>query len=189
MVNDFIENYCHRKFGIGIFTEQGEGIVDVQGRFFIKMRNRPVDVVNSITIKFYGTTTQMSLNPALIDLFAEDGYLYYCHAYDNLVGIIRNEYRDNFYYNITYSGGQEVPATVKLAAVTATSDMFQMLNANRVVSGEITQQLRSVKIGDYTESYDTNNMFKSLHDRETGAMLSQTVMDLLDYYVARGQSW
>lgn len=191
MINEFIETYCGRKFGIGNFTEQGEGIVDVQGRFFIKTQNRPISVVNSITIKFYGTTTTLTLDPSLLDLFAEDGYMYYCHAYDTLVGIIRDEYKDNFYYTIAYSGGANVPESVKLAAITAISDYYQMMQASKTVSGEITQQLKSVKIGDYSESYETgsSSMFNTLHDKSTGVLLSQTVRDLLAPYVARNQSW
>ncbi len=188
MINSFIETYCNRQFGIGNFTEQGEGIVDSQGRFFFKVKNRPISVVNSIIIKFFGTLVSLPLNPALLDLFAEDGYMYYSHAYDNLVGIIRAEWRDNFYYTLTYSGGQSVPPAVKLAAITAISDYYQMLNANKVVSGEVSQQLKSVKIGDYSESYD-NVMFNKLHDVSTGAILSPTVTMLLGPYVYQGQSW
>lgn len=191
MVCEFIESYCNRQFGIGNFEEQGEGIVDYQGRFFFRTKNRPIAEVFTLGIKFYGTQQTIPLDVTKLDLFKKDGYMYYCYAYDNLTSVTRDEYRDNFYYTITYSGGMNVPQAVKLAAITAISDMFEALNASKVVSGEVTnKELKSVKIGDYSESYETSSsIFKQLHDKSSGILKTPTILDLLNPYVYRGQSW
>lgn len=190
MVSEAIQSYCNRTFGVGNHVEQNEGVVDYQGRFFFKVVNRPIAEVQSVQVKFYGTQQILDIDVDKLDLFAKEGYAYYCHAYDFLVGIIRTEHKDNFYYTIAYSGGQPVPKAVKLAAATAIGDLYEMLSANKTVSGEVNKELSSIKIGDYSESYNTSSkMFNTLHDKNTGAIFSQTVVDLLAPYVYKGQSW
>ncbi len=192
LVSDSIEDYCNREFGVGNFTEKAEGIVDYQGRFFIRTRQRPIAQVFTIDIRWFGTLQSMPLNVAFLDLFEKEGYMYYAHAYDTLVGIIRDEYKDNYYYTISYSGGMPVPKAVKLAAIMALSDLFETMNAVTLASGVLTNnQLKSVKIGDYAESYETgsSSKFNQLHDKTTGVLFSQTVRDLLNPFVYRGQSW
>lgn len=194
MVNDFLPNYCHRTFGVGTtFVEKGEGVVDVRGRYFFRFMNPPVTSVTSIQIKFYGTTEFLTVDTSRLDLFGDQGYAYYDYVLDPLISVVRLEYRSQFYYIATYVGGKAVPAALKLAAIYIVSDTFEYLNrtASHEVTGKQTSgELRSVTIGDYSETYNTSEtLLAKLHDNTSGLILTPTVRSIVDGYRVSGQSW
>lgn len=192
MVNSYIEEYCHRQFGLRGLTERNEGVMDHLGRFFFKMNNPPVRSVSAVQVRFIGTDVPLDVDVTRLDLFANDGYAYYSWLFNPSIAVIREEYRHNFYYDVTYSGGRPVPPPVKFAAITIVADTFSYYNTNPVASGQKTPsgELRRVIIGDYAEEYETrNSMFKNQHDTKTGIILTKTVQDLLRPYVKEDQSW
>jgi hypothetical protein len=192
MACGFIEDYCSRVFGKGIFTERHEGVMDAQGRFFFKVDNPTLDEVQSISVRYINTEVALSVDVSKLAVFSKGGYAYYYGLLNPSIGVIRPEYRENFYYDIVYSGGMAVPPAVKLAAINIVADTFAAMNANMVASGQQTLNpiLSKIKIGDYEEWYDTqNSAFNKLHNADTGIVLTQTVKDLLKHYVKQGQSW
>ncbi len=192
MVNGFIEEYCGRPFGPAEYTEQNEGIIDSLSRYFFKVKNRPIISVQDITLKFTGASSDMTVDTDNIDIFADAGYIYYSYDLSQPTAVLREEYRNVFYYTITYSGGAAVPYPVKLAAITMLGDTFEYFNRVNTAVASGTQNigdLKSVKIGDYSESYETGQgLFTSQHDKTTGIMMTQTVKDLLTPYKYHGQS-
>ena len=52
MVNDFIENYCNRKFGLDEYTERREGIFSNRGYYVFNVDNKPVISVQSVSLKY-----------------------------------------------------------------------------------------------------------------------------------------
>lgn len=192
MACGFIEDYCSRPFGKGIYSERHEGIMDYQGKFMFRVDNPTLDEVLSVSVKFVGADVPLAVDISRLDVFAKGGYAYYAWGFNPSIAVIREEYRQNFYYDIVYSGGVAVPGAVKLAAINIVSDTFAAMNANMVASGQQTLNpiLNKIKIGDYEEWYDTqNSTFNKLHNADTGIVLTQTVKDLLKHYVKQGQSW
>lgn len=193
MVNGYIEKYCNRVFGTAEYTERKEGVIDSQGAFFFQVSNKPIISVQSIDINFKGVTDALSVDVTRLDIFEKPGYAYYVYNLSPNTIVLREEYRQNFYYDITYSGGETVPPPVTFAAVTMLSDTWEYYNRTNTMLASGTQQvgeLKSVKIGDYTETYTTgDSLFKSMHGKDTGIVLTQTVKDLLTPYKAQGQSW
>lgn len=194
--NRFIEEYCNREFGPAEFIEQREGIINNRSAYVFQVQNKPIISVQDISLKFIGTNQEVSVDLTRLDTFAKAGYIYYSHQLTPPVVVIREEYRQNFYYTITYSGGEAVPSPVTLAAVTMVSDTFEYFNRTNTALASGTQQvgeLKSVKLGDYSESYVTGDTIYSstLGGRKggTGFILTQTVRDLLTPYRANGQSW
>jgi Phage gp6-like head-tail connector protein len=196
--NKFIEEYCNREFGPGEYSEQREGIVNHLSAYVFNVQNKPIVSVQSVALKFIGTTEELSVDTTRLDIFKKAGYMYYSHQLTPATTVLRPEYRENFYYTITYSGGEAVPSPVKLAAVTMVSDTFEYFNRTNTALASGTQQvgeLKSVKIGDYSESYATgDSLYRSMHGTRSGSegggfVLTQTVKDLLTPYRAQGQSW
>ena len=193
--NDFIEKFCLRNFGVGTYEEQREGIFAWDGRFMFVVKNKPIDKVNSVKVKFFSVTDELDVNLDYLDIFKNEGYCYYAYTFNPSIGVIRPEYRDTFYYTINYDGGMEAPETVKLACVYLVSDTFRYLSENRPNEGETNIQgvVDSVSIGDFKETYNNskNNIFLQTHNEKTGMILSQTVRDLLIPYISNGvaQSW
>ena len=189
-VNSFIPVYCNREFGEGIFTERNEGIVDYRGRFLLKVRNAPLSQVISAEVKMYGSQQTIPLDVNYLDVFKPEGYAYYNYIYPAFDGIIREEFRDQIYYDIVYSGGGPIPAALKLAASNMVWDSFQNFESNAVVSGEIQAELTSMSLGDYSESYKpisskTNN-YKSAN---SGLIVTPTTESLMRPFVHHDQSW
>ena len=192
MANDFIERYCNRVFGIGEFTEEDEGIIDHTGRYLFTTKQYPIVSVSSLSIRFYGTTSDITIDTSLLDIFERDGIIYYSRPIVQGSGIvIREEYKNQFYYSITYSGGENtVPPAVKMAAVQIVTDSKRYLQDVVTVSGSSHQaNLKSIKIDDYEETYATSDdVFLKMHDKTTGLVLTQTVKDLLEPFKRRGQN-
>jgi len=191
MVNNYIENYCNREFGNGVFSERNQGIFDYLGRYVFHVKNKPISTVSSVSIRFFGVPTPLNLDPTKLDIFGKEGYCYYSSYVDPGLVVIREEYKNNFYYDITYSGGQAVPKAVQLAAITAVGDTFNYFQKTTISGTQTTGELTSVKIGDYSESYETSreNSFSQMHDTKTGLVLTKTVTDLLNPFKIAGQSW
>jgi hypothetical protein len=192
MVNGFIEEYCGRVFGPAEHTEQNEGTIDALSRYFFHVKNRPIISVQDITLKFTGASSNMAVDLTNIDIFADAGYIYYSYDLSPPTAVLREEYRNVFYYTITYSGGVAVPYPVKLAAITMLGDAFEYFNRvnNAVASGtQHVGEISSVSIGDYSESHETGqSLYNMQHNSNTGIMMTQTVKDLLDLYKYQGQS-
>lgn len=191
MVNDYIESYCNREFGEGVFTERREGIVDYTGKFLFYTKNKPINSVAAISVRFFGTDVPLAVDVTKLDIFSKSGYCYYSWMFDPSIAVIRPEYRNQFYYDITYSGGKPVPKAVTLAAITAVGDVFRSYQESTASGGETpTGNLKSMKIGDYSETYETNDtIFKNTHSATTGLILTKTVADLLQPYRLQDQSW
>lgn len=191
MVNEFIEKYCNREFGPALYTEQNEGITDHHGFFLFHVKQKPIISVQSVEINYYGAQVPMTLDVTKLNIFRKEGYARFAFALNPAISVVRSEYLDEFYYTITYSGGAAVPQPVKLAAVNMLSDMFQYISEDVSPSGNIatTGQLKSVKIGDYAESYESlGAFFSKFYDSKNGLVLTKTVKDLLEPYRAQGQS-
>ena len=80
------------------------------------------------------------------------------------------------------------------AAVQMLSDTWEYYNRTNTATASGTQQvgeLKSVKIGDYTETYATGDTVfnTALRSNKGGVVLTQTVQDILMPYRAQGQSW
>jgi len=190
MANDWIEKYCNRQFGIGTYTEQYEGVIDIMGRYIFKVKNKPITSITSVVVHYIGVTTPLSIDTDELDIFANDGYCYYSNVFDPSIAVIREEYRTNFYYVITYEGGAAVPEGVKLAAINIASNMYEYLSrTNSVVeSGMVNMgELMTVQIGDYKEIYDpvARRLLVDLHSKK-GLILSPTIEALLAPYATRG---
>lgn len=192
MVNDFIERYCNRVFGAVSRTEKNRGIVDHTGRMMFTVKNHPIVSISEITVRFYGTQIDIDIDTSLLDIFEEEGIAYYSSVLDLQSDIvIRQEYKNDFYYTITYSGGEnEVPKALKLAAIQMVADNMKYLQDTVTVSGtQSTGALASVQIGDYKESYESGeSAFDNTHDEKTGIILTQTVKDLLAPFKRTGIS-
>jgi len=188
MANDYIENYCHRKFGAAEYTERNEGIVDEFGRHIFSAKNTPVISVQSIDMHYIGVPAAYAVPVSQLDIMNSEGYIYYCAPFQQGY-VLRDEYEmEGYYYDITYSGGATVPPAVQLAAITMVSNNFEYLNrTSSMTSSGVqvgTKELASITIGDYSESYKNT----AVGDKN-GTMLTQTVKDLLAPYVTMGQSW
>jgi len=199
--NTFIEEYCNREFGPAEYEEQKEGLINSVSDYVFSVQNKPIISVQSVALKFRGTTEELAVDVTRLDIFKKAGYMYYSNALSPPKIVLRSEYRNNFYYTITYSGGEAVPSPVKLAAVTMVSDTFEYFNRTNTALASGTQQvgeLKSIKIGDYSESYATgDSLYRGMHSSSSGSsgaegsgfVLTQTVKDLLTPYKAQGQSW
>lgn len=188
MVNSFIEKYCDRTFGAASYTEKHEGIVDSLGRYLFSPDNLPLISVDTITLHFYGATAAIDIDTSLCDILENEGVVYYAGPIIFNSGIvIREEYRDNFYYSITYSGGEAVPPAVQLAAIHMVADNRKYFEKTVTASGTAGPgELKSLKIDDYEETYETSSdMFKLMHDKNTGLILTQSVKDLLNPFKRR----
>lgn len=188
-VNKFIESYTKRIFGPARYTEKRRGIIDREGKIFLQMKQSPVTFVESLKVKYFGVQQEITLDREKIDLF-EEGYGYYYAPINNGNIILRNEYRENFSYTVIYSGGEAVPADVKLAAIQMTSNAFEYLErTHSVASGtENASKLRRIDIGDYSEWYSDTDKLLSADAKENGMMITQTVAELLKPYRRQGQS-
>lgn len=184
MVNDYIENYCNREFGEGEYTERNPGVVDYYGRYVFRVKNRPLNEVLEVNLYFMGAQgSPASIDVSLMDVFTREGIAYYTGTLDNSIAMIRPEYADQFYYDITYSGGETVPPAVKLAASIMAADTFKYLQATVVLSGTQTGELKSVTLDDYSETYETTgSLFAQLHSKDIGMVLTPTVVNLLNPY-------
>jgi len=188
-VNNFIEKYTQRQFGVAEYTEKRHGVIDRTGKMFVQMKQTPVVSVRSLQVKYFGVTSPLVLDPDNLDLFSE-GYAYYYAPINNGQQVIREQYRDNFSYTVIYSGGEAVPESVKLAAIYMTSNAFEyFVRTNSVASGsETTGQIRKVEIGDYTEWYADSDKLLMSGGKDKGMMVTQDVIDLLKPYKRQGQS-
>ncbi len=193
MINRYIEDYCSREFGEGSYTERREGLIDHNSSYVFNVQNKPIISVASVALRFRGTTQSISVDTTRLDIFHKAGYMYYSHQLTPPVTVIRSEYRQNFYYDITYSGGETVPPSVTLAAVQMLSDTWEYYNRTNTMLASGTQQvgeLESVKIGDYTEKYATGQtlFITMMRENKGGVVLTQSVKDILMLYRAQGQS-
>jgi len=194
MVNGYIESYCNREFGEGEYSETREGVINHNSSYVFNVQNKPIISVQSVALKFIGTNQEVAVDTDNLDIFHKAGYMYYSHQLTPPVTVIREEYRNNFYYEITYSGGQAVPPAVTLAAIQMLSDTWEYYNRTNTALASGTQQvgeLHSVRIGDYTETYATGEtlFIQMVKQNNGGVMLTQSVKDLLMPYRAQGQSW
>ena len=193
-VNEFIEAYCKRIFGAGLYTEKREGIVNQYGEYLFNVNNKPIINVQSIAVKFRGVASTMAVTVAQLDIFEKAGYMYYSDVLNPSVAVIRPEYLYNFNYTIIYSGGANVPEPVKTAAIKMLSDTFEYFKgtSTTIQSGMTSNNvnLKGVKIGDYSETYmqGDRTLYASMNKGGKGIALTQTVKDLLAPYIAQGQS-
>lgn len=192
MAQSWIEIYCNRQFGIDDYEEQYEGTIDVQGRYVFTVKNRPINSVASVTLRYFGTTEDLSVDTTRLDIFSKAGYCYYAYVLDPSISVIREEYRTNFYYTISYNGGTAVPEAVKFAAITIVSDTFEYFNRINTIneSGTVhVGEISRVKIGSYEEFYNTgDSLFKQTHSEKVGMVLTPTVKALLMPYIHHGQN-
>lgn len=193
MINEFIISYCNREFGVDTYTEQKEGVMNNLSQYVFQVDQPPITSVTSVEITFKGVpSTPLSVDITRLDLFSKAGYAYYSYVLNPSVSVIRPEYRYDFYYTIVYIGGTAVPGPVKLAAIMMVSDTFEYFTrTDSIKTGTKTDDLKSIKIGDYQETYKEghNTLFASMHNTKTGVVVSQTVRDLLAPYLNEGQSW
>ena len=192
-VNQFVEDYCQKKFGVGLYTEKSEGLLDIRNNYVFQVKNYPIQEIFSVDVHFRSIPTPLPVNLYYLDIFYPEGYCYYAGTLIPGILVIRQEYRDKFSYTITYSGGQAVPSPVTLAASTMVSDMFEYYNRvnTATVSGieNTNRDLKKVTIGDYGEEYSQGqDMYSKLHTEATGIVLTQTVKDLLAPYRKHGQN-
>ena len=193
MADSWIESYCNRVFGSGTYTEQYQGVLDSNGRYFFKVKNKPITSITSIDIHFFGVSEALSVDVDELDVFNAFGYAYYSWVLDPSIAVIRVEYRNSFYYNITYVGGESaIPAAVQMAATYIISNTFEYLNrTNSATASGVANvgELSGVKIGSYSETYETSErIFTKLHSGDIGLVLTPTVKALLDPYVSKGQN-
>lgn len=192
MANSFIEKYCGKVFGEGEYIEKNEGFVDAFNKYVFQVKNAPIISVQNIDLHFIGTNSSVALNLDYLDIFEQQGYAYYLHSLATAGIVLRDEYAENFYYTITYSGGEAPPEALKLAAINIISDTFEYLNrTNTAIASGVSsaKELSSVTIGDYSESYVTGgSIFSNQHSASTGIMLTATVKSVLDLYKITGQS-
>lgn len=193
MVEDAVEKYCGRKFGEAEYEETHEGVTDARGFYLFICNILPVKEIASVKIRYYGTATDLTVDVSKLDLFKSDGCAYYAYATDPSVSVIREEYRDNFYYTIKYTGGYaEIPAGVKFAVLDALSTTFKYYFNDRITdcatevpAGEVT----NMSLGDYSITRESSNdLLKTQLNANTGIVLTQTVKDLLRPYKVMGQS-
>ncbi len=193
LVSDFIERYCHRKFGTDDFTEKRRGIIDAEGRYIFHVKNLPIISITSVSLRFFGTTQSLTVDVDRLDIFEEAGYAMYSWILNPSVSVIRAEYRNDFYYTIAYNGREIVPGTVQLATINALADTLDYYYGAPSTSGEgsVGAANAKVKIGDYTEEQvgGERTTFGRMHDTTTGIILTQTVKDLLAPYVSHDQGW
>jgi len=190
-VNAFIIAYCNRSFERTTYTEKKQGVFDNEGQYIFHVDNSPIISVTSVSVKFFGVVAPLTIDVTRLDIFEEEGYMYYAYVFDPSIGVIRSEYRDNFYYTIVYVGGYATtPPPITLAATHMVSDNFVYLYGDDIASGIKTKTggLRSIKIGDYSESYNANT-FGQIYDKGTGLIVTPTIKDLLAPYINHGQSW
>jgi hypothetical protein len=194
LVSNYIENYCHRSFTTNTFTEKRRGITDELGRYMFHVKNTPINFITSVTLKFFGTTQELSVDTTRLDIFEEAGYALYSYILDPRISVIRPEYQNDYYYTIVYVGGDaEVPGGVKLATITAVSDVLDYYYGSPSASGtgSVGASHKNFKIGDYSEKTVAGVMstFGSMHNATTGVILTRTVKDLLAPYVSHDQGW
>ena len=193
MINEFIIAYCNREFGEATYTEKREGVMNAKSQYFFQVDQPPIRSVTSVSLVFKGVpSTPLLVDVTRLDLFEKAGYAYYSYVLNPSIAVIRNEYRDDFYYTIIYEGGMAVPGPLKLASIMMVSDTFEYFTRTDSIStGVKSNELKSVKIGDYTETYKegNNTIFANQHNTQTGVVLTQTTKDLLAPYVNEGQSW
>lgn len=187
MVSSYIQSYLGRNFGVAGYTERRQGIVDHLGRFFFQMKNTPVISVSDIALHYYGVSADIAVDVDRLDLLGANGIAYYVFTPDFIDEIVlRPEYRSQFYYDITYSGGETVPHAVKLASANMMHDLLEYYKRTNsmLASGQVAQhELRSVQIGDYRETYsDSESLFTKFANGDSGLVMTQTVKDLLAPY-------
>jgi hypothetical protein len=193
LVSNYIEEYCHRKFGIDTYTEKRRGVVDYEGRYVFHVKNSPINSITSVSLRFFGTTQNLAVDTTRLDIFEEAGYALYSWILNPSVSVIRAEYRNDFYYTITYNGGEAVPGAVQLACINALADTLDYYYGQPTTSGDgsVGTADKDFTIGDYTERNIGGNRstFGSLHDTTTGIILTQTVKDLLAPFISYDQGW
>jgi len=193
LISDYIEKYCRRTFGPASYTEKKRGMMDEMGRYLFQMSNLPIVSVESVTIRFFGTTQDLSVDVSRLDIFESEGYALYSWVLQPSVSVIRAEYQNEYYYTIEYTTNAPVPGGVQLATINALADALDYYFGEPTISGggSVGTTVKTLKIGDYSEANEggSNSTFGALHDAEHGIILSQTVKDLLAPYVAYGQSW
>lgn len=189
--SEYAKAYCNRNFELEEYTELKRGVVDNLGRFLFFMKERPVTSVVSVTVQFIGSDSTIEITPSDLTLIAQSGYAFYVKGLINNRTLIREEFQDQFYYTIVYSGGtSNIPGPVKLAVADMVHNVTEYLNRTNTVlpSGIVaTGELRAIKIGDYEERYSRQSIFADTI-KDTGMVLTQTAMDLLAPYKKMGQS-
>jgi len=191
MISDWIKKFCGRNFEVAEYTEKKKGLIDYDGKYVFYVKHTPIVSVDSIELKYYGTTATVDIDTTKLDIFEEGGYIYYGYnIYNTNEVILREEYKNNFYYTITYTGGDTVPSPVKLACSYIISDTLKYLDENVVASGSISKgAFKSFKLNEYWEEYESaNDLFKTFYDKKSGLIVSPTVLSLLQPYKQLGQS-
>lgn len=190
MVSSAIIDYTSNPFCENSYTERANGIVDFRGFYLINMKHRPVISVSSLQIKFYGTDTVFNLAPEKLDLFPEYGYAYYADVFPPGIDIIREEYRNNFYYDITYTAGSDViPSAVMMATVMAVSDTFNYWYGDQIDSNnKPLGDTKSASVGEQSITFETrSDKLAKFSSNDGNIVLSPLVKSLLSQYVITGQ--
>lgn len=192
--SDFAKKYCNKNFEAAEYVEKKKGVIDQYGRYMFFTKEKPIISVQSVAIRFIGSQSNVDVDTSYLDIMDQEGYMYYANALDSGAPFIRSDFRDQFNYTITYSGGYtEAPEPVQTAIMLMTHNMMEYLNRtdSAVASGEaVTGELTRLKIGDYEEFYTDSqgSLFAKLLDKDHGILLTKTVLDLLAPYKKMGQS-
>lgn len=193
MIDDAIKRYCKWNIEKGTFTEKREGFIDHRGFYMFAVLNYPVESVSSIEVSFYGATSPMTVDVSQLDIFSKAGYMVYASTLLPGTEVIRDEYKNNFYYTIEYVGGLDVvPEGIKMAAVMALSDAMTYFYGDQVASGNstINGSVKQMKVGDYSVTMEstTDKLKVSGNTGEEGIILSTTVKQLLKPFIHTGQN-
>ena len=191
MVSDLIKDYCSNDFTRDTYDEQQEGLIDQRGFYMFFFKNTPIVTLNSIKLKFYGVDQEVDIDVTKVDINKNAGYATYAGALDLSNGIvIRSEYKNNFYSLLNYIGGPaSVPEGVKMATITALSEVMLSFYGEQVASGSSTYvgEKKKLKIGDYT--IDLAVMSDKLkNNNNKGLLLSDNVKLMLTPYKNSSQS-
>lgn len=190
-VEDAVKKWCNRDFEEATYEEQNKGVIDARGFFHFRVKNNPIDVVNSLKIRYYGTQTDIDIDVSQLDLFKAEGRAVFAGIISNGI-VIRSEYLNGgFFYTINYDGGYasgSVPESLKLAIILATSDNFNyFFGESLAAAGDM--DVKSMSLGDYSISYETKlGKVETTLDKNSGVLLSPTVKSLLSSFSRIGQS-
>ena len=191
MVSDWIRQFCNRDFESTSYTEKRKGLIDNLGRYVFFVKNTPIASVTSLTLRYFGTDTDITVDVTKLDVFNDGGYLYYYRDL-RLEGIVlRPEYQRDFYYTIVYTGGtSEVPGGIKLACSYIVADTLRYLDEGVVASGQVNKgNLKAFTLDEYREEYaSANELFKNNFDKKSGLIVTPTVLSLIQPYRFVGQS-
>lgn len=155
IASEMVNNVTWRAFWDGPHTEEGQTIVDKEGRVFVATKSKFIDSVTSLVFKI-GSSATITANVSNIDLYKSAGYMYYSTLLNLEWGFPANmlSLADKVKYEIVYtcqSGKNTAPWAVKLATAMIARNLLKSqknYETSGITGSNATAE--SFTSGDYT---------------------------------------